>query len=64
MARNQLQQQVEGAIEIIEMDAKTALGSDIARLLRGDLLGTRKRFYDIFHGGTVLPYLQFAAPYA
>jgi hypothetical protein len=64
MARNQLEKQVEGPIEVIEMDAKGALGSYIARLLRGDLLGTSKRFDDIFHGGTLLPYLQFAALYA
>jgi hypothetical protein len=60
VARNKLEQKVEGAIEVGEVDAKTTLGSYIFSVIRGDF----SRCSKTFHEGTVLAYLQFIALYA
>jgi hypothetical protein len=60
VARDELEKEIEGAIKIGEVDAKTTLGSDIFRFIRGDFSWCSKTF----HEGTVLAYLQFLALYA
>jgi hypothetical protein len=60
MARDQLQEQVKGAIKVGEVDVKSLIGGAFYRVLPCDW----RCINEIFHERTVTPYLQNAAHYA